>query len=221
MAALLQPAADVAYRLGLGPRPSDTPDHRLVEVVEGPDRMRPGRALDLGSATGRNALYLAGHGWDTTGVEMSGQAIRIARRKAAAAGLSVRFLEGDVTKLAKSDRPTSDQSILDIGFDYQLLMDGGCYHMVPHSRRDAYVRGVTEVSAPGALLIMVGFGTHLSLGVNRDELLARFGDWELLAADRVPGEQMHEYVSGPAPLRAMLHRDWFHPMRYQLRRLAA
>ena len=32
--------ADVTYRLGLGPRPSDVPDHRLVEVVEGPDGWR-------------------------------------------------------------------------------------------------------------------------------------------------------------------------------------
>ena len=30
---VLSRAADLAYRFGLGPRPSDTPDHRLVELV--------------------------------------------------------------------------------------------------------------------------------------------------------------------------------------------
>ena len=56
---VLRTVADVTYRLGIGPRPSDVPDHRLVELVEGPDRLPPGRAVDLGSGTGRNAIYLA------------------------------------------------------------------------------------------------------------------------------------------------------------------
>ena len=36
------------------------------------------------SGTGRNAIYLARHGWETVGVEMSGYAVEVARRKAAA-----------------------------------------------------------------------------------------------------------------------------------------
>src|SRR6186997_2543322 len=70
MNTLLRAAGDAAYRLGLGPRPSDVPDHALVELVEGPARLAPGRALDLGCGTGRNALYLARAGWETVGVDM-------------------------------------------------------------------------------------------------------------------------------------------------------
>jgi SAM-dependent methyltransferase len=208
---LLRSTADLAYRFGLGPRPSDTPDHRLVEVVEGPQRLEPGRALDLGCGTGRNTIYLARHGWDATGVEMSGQAVKTAERKATAAGLSARFRQGDVTKLAE----------LGLGDGYRLLMDGGCYHMVPHSRRDAYAASVSQVAEPGALLIIVGFADYLSLGLNKEELVARFAGWELLTAGKVPGEQMREYVSGPAPLRALLRRGAFHPMRYELRYTAS
>src|ERR1700758_4653672 len=112
----------VAYKFGLGPQPSDVPDHRLEQLVEGPDRLAPGRAIDLGCGTGRNAIYLARHGWDTVGVEIVGYALELARRKAAAQGVPVTFLEGDVTRLA--DRGG-------VGADFTLLMDGGCYHTIP------------------------------------------------------------------------------------------
>jgi SAM-dependent methyltransferase len=207
---LLRPAAEVAYRLGLGPRPSDVPDHRLVELVEGPDRLTPGRALDLGSATGRNALYLAAHGWDTIGVELAGYAVEVATQAASMKALPARFLQGDVTRLAE----------LDIGAGFTLIMDGGCYHMIPANRRDAYAESLTQVAAPGARLIMVGFSHLLGSGMERDDLLSRLRGWRLVRVDPVPGGQMSEYVSGPAALRAALRRGAFHPVRYEFEREA-
>jgi len=201
----LRPAAEAAYRLGLGPRPSDVPDHRLVELVEGAEPLPPGRALDLGSGTGRNALYLAAHGWDAVGVEMSGYAVEVAKGKAAAQGVPARFVQGDVTRLAE----------LDIGV-FDLFMDGGCYHTIPPGRRSAYAESVTAVAAPGARLILVGFRAPLAAGDDGEKLLERLPGWRLLRVARIPGEQMAEYVSGPAPLRAALKRGIFHPLRYEL-----
>lgn len=203
---VLRTVADVTYRLGIGPRPSDVPDHRLVEVVEGPDRLPPGRAVDLGSGTGRNAIYLARHGWDVVGVEMSGYAVEVSRRKATEQGAPARFVQGDVTKLPD----------LDIGAACNLFMDGGCYHTLPPGRRDAFGESVTAVAAPGARLIMIGFRQSLSAGTQGDGLLKRLPDWRLLSEDRVPGREMHEYVSGPAPLKALLKHGALHPMRYEL-----
>ena len=203
---VLQTVADVTYRLGIGPRPSDVPDHRLVEVVEGPDRLAAGRAVDLGSGTGRNAIYLARHGWDVVGVEMSGYAVEVSRRKATEQGAQARFVQGDVTKLPD----------LDIGAAFNLFMDGGCYHTLPPGRRDAFGESVTAVAAPGARLIMIGFRQSLSAGTQGDGLLKRLPGWRLLSEDRVPGQEMHEYVSGPAPLKALLKRGALHPMRYEL-----
>jgi SAM-dependent methyltransferase len=206
MNSVLQTVADVAYRLGIGPQPSDVADHRLVEIVEGPDRLPPGRALDLGSGTGRNAIYLAQHGWDAVGVEMSGYAVDVSRRKATERGAPARFVQGDVTKLPE----------LDLGAAFNLFMDGGCYHTLPPGRRDAYGESVTAVAAPGARLIMVGFQRPLAAGARGAELLKRLPNWRLLHEDRVPGQQMHEYVSGPAPLKALLKRGGLHPLRYEL-----
>jgi SAM-dependent methyltransferase len=208
MNTVLKVAGDMVYRSGLGPQPSDMPDHRLVELVEGPDRLAPGRALDLGSATGRNSIYLARHGWETIGVEMVGYAVAVAKRRATAEAVPARFVKGDVTRLAD----------LDIGADFNLFMDGGCYHGIPQNRRDAYAESVTGVAAPGARLIMVGFGRVLGWGMDRDELLPRLPGWRLVDVGRVPGEQMYQYISGPAPLRAALKRGAFHPLRYELER---
>jgi SAM-dependent methyltransferase len=167
--------------------------------------MPPGRALDLGCGAGRNALYLAAHGWDTIGVEMVRYAVEVATRAAAARALPARFLEGDVTRLAE----------LAIGDDFTLLMDGGCYHMIPANRRDGYAEGVTTVAAPGARLIMVGFSHLLGTGMQRDELTSRLRGWRLVHVAPVPGAQMRDYVSGPAALRAVLKRGAFHPLRYE------
>ena len=65
----------------------------VVELVEGPDRLPAGRALDLGCGAGRNALYLAAHDWDTIGVEMAGYAVELATRAATAKALPARFLQ--------------------------------------------------------------------------------------------------------------------------------
>jgi SAM-dependent methyltransferase len=205
---VMRAVGGLTYRVGLGPQPSDVPDHRLVELVEGQDPLVPGRALDLGCGTGRNAIYLARHGWETVGVDMVGYAVDVARRKAAANEVAVRLVQGDVTRLAE----------LDIGADFTMLMDGGCYHMIPPGRRDAYAESVTRVAAPGARLIIVGFSRMVGAGMHREELLARMPGWQLLRVGRVPGEQMCHYVSGPAPLRGLLKRGAFQPLRYELER---
>lgn len=202
---MLRTIGELAYRAGCLARPSDVPDHGLRDFVDTHD---PGRALDVGCGAGRNALFLAASGWDTTGVEMLGSAITDARRTAETRGLTVRFVQGDVTEL-----PT-----LGIGEDFGLLMDGGCYHTIPASKRDAYARSVSAVAATGATLIMVGFTRHLAFGMGRDELIGRLVGWRLVDAQPVPGEQMHQYISGPQLMRTALRHGRFRPWRYRFER---
>lgn len=57
------------------------------------------RVLDLGCSWGRTTLELARRGYDVSGFDLSPQLLAIARERAAAAGLSIRFFEGTVRDL--------------------------------------------------------------------------------------------------------------------------
>ncbi|SDL36939.1 class I SAM-dependent methyltransferase [Nonomuraea jiangxiensis] len=167
------------YRAGKPPWDTGVTPPELVALVEGHAALPPGRALELGCGTGTNAVYLARHGWDVVGVDLIDRAIEQARAKAAAEGTPVRLLHGDVTRLDELDAPGP----------YDLFFDLSCYCGIPPHRRDAYAAGLTHRAAPGARLLMFGYGPgafdDLISGVTADELRARFTGWELV--DTTPG----------------------------------
>lgn len=60
------------------------------------DRIPQGRALDLACGAGRNALYLAAHGFEVDAVDISGETLERARRSADQAGLVINWIEHDL-----------------------------------------------------------------------------------------------------------------------------
>ena len=197
----------IAYLVGFKPWDTGVRPPELVAVVEGPDRLPPGKALDLGSGTGTNAIYLAQHGWDVTGVDMVPKALSIARRKAAAASVSPRLVEGDVTRLHD----------FGVGDGYTLLLDFGCFHTLPQDRREAYVQSVSEAAALGAKFLLYGFKrpprlAPMRAGLTAEEVRERFSDdrWELISAEPVKADD----------IRAVGRRvdETFEVWRYRLRR---
>jgi len=60
------------------------------------DRIPPGRALDVACGAGRNALFLAAHGFSVDAVDISGEALAIASGSERRAGLSVNWIEHDL-----------------------------------------------------------------------------------------------------------------------------
>jgi SAM-dependent methyltransferase len=194
------------YRLGLWiVWKRAAPPAELVALVEGPCALPAGRALDLGCGSGTDTIYVATHGWDVTGVDITPRALALARRNGAAAGVAPRFIHGDVTRLED----------LDVGDGYMLLVDFGCFHTLPDDRRSAYVAGVSRAAAPGATLLLVGFckvpkAVPVHAGMTVDEVRQRFVStgWELVNAERSVPETR-------APRRL---RDRFEFWSYQLRR---
>lgn len=62
------------------------------------------RVLDMATGTGRAALALAKRGAIVTGIDASREMLTVARTRAADAGLSIEFAEGDAHALAFADR---------------------------------------------------------------------------------------------------------------------
>jgi SAM-dependent methyltransferase len=167
------------YRAGRPPWDSETTPPELVAEASGPSARPPGRALELGCGTGTNAIYLARLGWEVTAVDMIDIAVGRAREKATGSGVRVRLVCGDATRLGD----------LGVTGPYDLFFDLSCFCGIPHHRRDAYAEGVTRASAPGARLLMFGYGPGVLdetfSGVTADELRERFTGWELV--DVTPG----------------------------------
>ena len=139
---------DLMYRWGApwegGPRAE------LVELVESgeltPERLRPGRAIDLGCGSGANAVYLAQHGFDVVGVDFSPVALDKARRRAESAGVAarVRFVQGDLTA----------PSIPAVNGPFDLLVDYGTLDDLTGEHRRQMARTILRLASPGATFLL-------------------------------------------------------------------
>jgi cyclopropane fatty-acyl-phospholipid synthase-like methyltransferase len=104
-----------------------------------------GRALDLGCGTGTNAITLAQHGWQVTGVDYIRSAIRQAKRKARQANVRVDFYQQDVTRLKNIHGP------------FDLVLDIGCFHNLTEQDKRIYVQNLSALLETGGTFLMYGF----------------------------------------------------------------
>ena len=121
------------------PIESHEPDPSLAAIAGG---LRAGRALDLAAGDGRNAIWLAAHGWTVTAVDFSAVALERARAAAEAAGVTVTWVNADLLEWSPEPR----------AFDLVALM---FLHLPPGERRAVYAAAADAV-APGGRLLVVG-----------------------------------------------------------------
>jgi SAM-dependent methyltransferase len=101
-----------------------------------------GTALDAGCGTGAESVWLAGHGWRVTGVDISASALARAASRAAATGVraAVTWIEADLTTWEPG-----------AGFD--LVTTNYAHPAIP--QLDFYQR-ISAWVAPGGTLLIVG-----------------------------------------------------------------
>jgi SAM-dependent methyltransferase len=189
------------YRLGFAPWERRDVAESWRPVLDGPQAPAPGRALDVGCGSGRDAVYLAKRGWRVTAVDFVDKALAAARQRAAGEGVDVEWVKGDIGQL--------DRMGLQPG--YSLLYDFGCIQGLPDSARHGAAAGLTELAAPGAMLLLMAFSARrrmlLPRGMDKDDVvtLLRVG-WDFEESVSVVTEDM------PPPIRRA------NPTRYVLRR---
>jgi SAM-dependent methyltransferase len=117
---------------------------RLAEIVEGIGENRTNRtALDLGCGEGADAIWLAGHGWTVTAVDISAVALQRAAEAAHTHGVA--------------DRVVFEQLDLSDGFpagSFDLVSAQFLHSSVEFDRMTVLRRAATAV-APGGVLAVV------------------------------------------------------------------
>ena len=117
-------------------------------VAEELAALPPGRAIDLGTGEGRNAIWLAERGFTVTAVDFSQVGLARAAGLAAGRGVSVDWVHADLLDY----QPTPG------GYDLVLI----AYIQLPADRLTALARTAATALAPG--------GTLLAVGHDRDNL---------------------------------------------------
>ncbi|MFI6154872.1 class I SAM-dependent methyltransferase [Kitasatospora sp. NPDC051170] len=154
--------------------------------------VKPGTALDLAAGEGRNAIWLAGRGWDVTGLDYSAVALERAERLTADLPDEV----ADRLTWRHGDARTFESP--EAGYDLVLV----AYLQVPAADRRTALRRAADALAPGATLLVVGHDlTNLTEGVGGpqdpavlftpEDVLA---DLEGLGLRTVRAERVHRTV---------------------------
>ncbi|NJC73906.1 class I SAM-dependent methyltransferase [Planosporangium thailandense] len=121
-------------------------------AVEELAALPPGRALDLAAGEGRNAVWLAGRGWEVTAVDFSPVAVDKGRRLADARGVRVEWVTADLLGYAP---PAA-------AFDAVLV----AYLHLPAPDRAAVLARAAGALAPGGVLVVIGHDlTNLTDGI--------------------------------------------------------
>jgi SAM-dependent methyltransferase len=172
------------YQFGITPWEADPIHGPAAEQIsllfdrEESSRTAPyGSALDLGCGSGIWSVRLAQRGWQATGIDVVPKAIRRARERAQAAGVNVRFVEGDVTALQAAE----------VGSDFGFVLDLECFNHLNDVQRRAVGREVSAVAGPGATILLLVWGAGrrwpLARGASRSDIEVAFPGWAVLAED--------------------------------------
>lgn len=167
----------------------EKPSRLLAGWIGELERLCPGRrALDIACGEGRNAIFLARHGFDVTGIDISPVGLDKARRRAVREGLTVEFLLADLEQYCLTET-------FDLILNFNFLL------------RDLIPQEVTAL-APGGVLV---FDTILESPTapipHRKEYLLQPGELVRLFG-ACPGEILYhgEFPDDPSPTAKLIFR---------------
>lgn len=150
------------------PRINWKPNAFLVEMVKG---RKPGRALDVGMGQGRNALWLAQQGWETTGYDPAEKAVALARETAEKAGVKLNLV---LAKDSEFDMGTAKWDLILLSY---VEIRGNAEHVI-------------KALAPGGIVVAEYFHEDPGGspgGFADNELLKLFGPLRVLRYEDTEG----------------------------------
>ncbi len=131
----------------------ETPPDILIELINS-GKIKPCKTVDLGCGTGNYAIYLASKGFTVTGIDISSEAISIAKKSANEKNVKCNFLIADV-----------NGDLSDIEHDYDFAYDWELLHHIFPERRQNYVKNVYSLLNSDGIYLSVSFSENdLSFG---------------------------------------------------------
>lgn len=137
-------------------------------VMETAQQLVPGKSLDLACGAGRNSVWLAQHGWKTTAIDGSREAIALLLEKAERLCVTVQAEVADLTS-AEFHLPESRWDLILI-----------CYYL----QRSLFPL-VKKAVVPGGIVLAIAHVTDPGEEATETRLLpgelgGHFRDWEIL-----------------------------------------
>jgi len=126
----------------------ETPPQLLVELVDS-GKVQPCKAIDLGCGAGNYAIYLAGRGFEVTGVDFSSKAIKIAKENTKRKETNCNFFVADVINELHKVNQTWD-----FAYDWGLL-----HHIFPQQRKK-YIQNIRRILNPKGKYLSVCFSEN-------------------------------------------------------------
>jgi SAM-dependent methyltransferase len=150
-------------------------------LAETASKLTPGKALDLACGTGRNAIWLAKHGWQVTAVDGASSAIEILRTRAADRRVTVETHVGDLEK--------DDYRIEPVSRDLIAM----CFYL-----QNSLFEPVKQGVRPGGVVLVI---VHIAAPgeaptehqLRPGELATHFRGWEILYSyEGTPNDPAHK-----------------------------
>lgn len=124
--------------------------------------------LDVGCGTGELSLFLARHGHDVLGIDLSAIAIRQAKEKARWRRIAADFLVWDALDISRFGAAN---------ISFQTVVDSAMFHILGDRERDRFIDGLGDVLASGGLYCVLGDARrteHDIYGITPAEIRNRF-----------------------------------------------
>jgi len=104
--------------------------------------------LDIGCGNGRHAVLFSKSGFKSFGIDLSQEAIVLAKKLAASENVKINYTVGDVLHLPYRN----DQ--------FDVVLDSGCFHHLRKYQWSEYVKNVKNVLKKNGLFFLICFSIH-------------------------------------------------------------
>jgi SAM-dependent methyltransferase len=190
---MTQPTWNDHYAAGHAPWDTGKPDPMLTAFVAA-GRVAPGRTLEVGAGTGTNAIWLAEHGFDVLGIDISPLAVDAARANLAGRPVRCRFETRDFLTAPLDEAP------------FAFVFDRGCFHVFdePQERATFAARVAAALAPGGSWLSLIGSTEGAAREVGPPRRSARDIAEAIEPSLEIVELSSAEFTDGPAPARAWI-----------------